>query len=60
MEAKAPNTGPKKLRGQGKKPRKVHVSLRLDKDLHDAIIKKYGKEWRVGITTVLRKHLNLL
>jgi hypothetical protein len=28
--------------------------------LHDAIIKKYGKEWRVGITTVLRKHLNLL
>lgn len=47
----------KKGRGPGLKPRKVHLSLRLDKIVYDALMKRCGDAWRTDINDLLHKIL---
>jgi uncharacterized protein (DUF4415 family) len=46
-------------RGPGKKPRKVHVSARLEADVYNWLLSMYGKEWRGAINTLLRQRKDM-
>jgi len=47
----------KKGRGPGRKPRKVHVSFRLDKVVYNALVERCGDEWRNDLNDLLHKIL---
>jgi len=49
----------RRARGIGRKPPKRHISIRMDKEICDAMLRKYGEHWRRHINAALRDSLQM-